>query len=207
MIKKFSVNLMAAITAMILATLGASASAAPAPRPNIIVIMSDDMGYSDIGCYGSEIETPNLDKLAANGLRYTRFYNTGRCCPTRASLLSGLYAHQAGVGQMTNDGGQDGYRGDLSRRVVTLAELLKTSGYRTYMAGKWHVTKQLKPDGDKSNWPRQRGFDRFYGTIIGAGSLFDPWTLTETIRRSHLTTTPSINRSHTTTLMPSATTR
>ncbi len=153
-------------------------AAAAAPRPNIIVIMSDDMGYSDIGCYGSEIPTPNLDKLAGNGLRYTQFYNTGRCCPTRASLLTGLYAHQAGIGQMTNDGGQDGYRGDLSRNAVTMAEVLKNSGYRTYMAGKWHVTKQLKPDGDKSNWPRQRGFDRFYGTIIGAGSLFDPWTLT-----------------------------
>ena len=79
---------------------------------------------------------------------------------------------------MTSDGGQPGYRGDLSRNAVTLAELLKTAGYRTYMSGKWHVTKQLAPDGDKSNWPRQRGFDRFYGTIIGAGSLFDPWTLT-----------------------------
>ncbi len=153
-------------------------SLAAAPRPNIIVIMSDDMGYSDIGCYGSEIETPTLDKLASNGLRYTRFYNTGRCCPTRASLLTGLYAHQAGIGQMTNDGGQRGYQGDLSRNAVTIAEALKPAGYRTYMAGKWHVTKQLKPDGDKSNWPMQRGFDRFYGTIIGAGSFFDPWTLT-----------------------------
>jgi arylsulfatase A-like enzyme len=149
-----------------------------ANRPNIIVIMSDDMGYSDLGCYGSEIQTPNLNALAANGLRYTRFYNTGRCCPTRASILTGLYAHQAGIGQMTNDGGQRGYQGDLSRNAVTIAEALKPSGYRTYMAGKWHVTKQLKPDGDKSNWPMQRGFDRFYGTIIGAGSLFDPWTLT-----------------------------
>ena len=149
-----------------------------AKRPNIIVIMSDDMGYSDLGCYGSEIQTPNLDALAANGLRYTRFYNTGRCCPTRASILTGLYPHQAGIGQMTNDGGQRGYQGDLSRNAVTIAEALKPSGYRTYMAGKWHVTKQLKPDGDKSNWPMQRGFDCFYGTIIGAGSLFDPWTLT-----------------------------
>jgi arylsulfatase len=152
--------------------------AAAAPKPNIIVIMSDDMGYSDLGCYGSEISTPNLDKLAANGLRYTQFYNTGRCCPTRASLLTGLYAHQAGIGQMTNDLRQPGYRGDLGRDAMTMAEVLKTAGYSTYMAGKWHVTKQLKPDGDKSNWPMQRGFDRFYGTIIGAGSFFDPWTLT-----------------------------
>lgn len=149
-----------------------------AGKPNIILILSDDMGYSDIGCYGGEIETPTLDRLAANGLRYTRFYNTGRCCPTRASLMTGLYAHQAGIGRMTNDGGQPGYRGDLSRRAVTIAEALKPAGYRTYMAGKWHVTKQLNADGDKSNWPLQRGFDRFYGTIIGAGSFFDPWTLT-----------------------------
>lgn len=147
-------------------------------KPNMIVIMSDDMGYSDLGCYGGEIETPNLDRLAANGLRYTQFYNTGRCCPTRASLLTGLYAHQAGMGQMTSDGGQRGYRGELSRNAVTLAEVLKPAGYRTYMTGKWHVTTQLKPSGDKSNWPLQRGFDRFYGTIIGAGSHFDPWTLT-----------------------------
>lgn len=150
-----------------------------ARRPNIIVIMSDDMGYSDLGCYGGEIDTPNLDKLAAGGLRYTQFYNTGRCCPTRASLLTGLYAHQAGIGEMTDkDSGKPGYRGDLSFNAVTLAEVMKSAGYRTYMAGKWHVTNQLKPDGNKDNWPRQRGFDRFYGTIIGAGSLFDPWTLT-----------------------------
>ena len=155
-----------------------SISYAQAARPNIIVIMSDDMGYSDIGCYGGEIDTPSLDSLAEGGLRYTQFYNTGRCCPTRASLLTGLYAHQAGIGQMTNDAGQPGYKGDLGRDAMTMAEVLKTAGYSTYMAGKWHVTKQLKPDGDKSNWPMQRGFDKFYGTIIGAGSLFDPWTLT-----------------------------
>jgi arylsulfatase len=149
-----------------------------APRPNIVLIMSDDMGYSDPGCYGGEIDTPHLDKLAANGLRYTSFYNTGRCCPTRASLLTGLYAHQAGIGRMTDDLGQPGYRGDLSFKAVTLAEALKPAGYRTYMSGKWHVTTQLKPGGDKANWPRQRGFDRFYGTIIGAGSFYDPWTLT-----------------------------
>jgi arylsulfatase len=84
---------------------GAEATAA---KPNIIVILSDDMGYSDLGCFGGEIRTPNLDRLAANGLRYTRFYNTGRCCPTRASLLTGLYAHQAGIGEMTQDGGPRG---------------------------------------------------------------------------------------------------
>jgi hypothetical protein len=160
----------------LLAFAPALATAAPS-KPNIIVIMSDDMGYSDIGCYGGEIETPNLDRLAANGLRYTHFYNTGRCCPTRASLLTGLYAHQAGIGEMTR-WWPTRLPGDLSRNAVTIAEALRPAGYRTYMAGKWHVTTQLKPDGDKKNWPLQRGFDRFYGTIIGAGSFFDPWTLT-----------------------------
>ena len=152
--------------------------ASSADKPNIILIMSDDMGISDIGCYGSEIETPNLDKLAANGLRFTQFYNTARCCPTRASLLSGLYPHQAGIGWMMVDRGHDGYRGELNRECITIAEALKTSGYGTYMAGKWHVTKHISPDGPKNNWPKQRGFDRFYGTIHGAGSLWDPNTLT-----------------------------
>jgi len=146
-------------------------------RPNIVVIMADDMGYSDLGCYGGEIETPTLDRLAANGLRFTQFYNTSRCCPTRAALLTGLYSHQAGIGLMTSDRGHDAYRGELNRRCVTLAEVLGKAGYRTYMAGKWHVTRHTAPHGDKSAWPVQRGFDRFYGTITGAGSFFDPATL------------------------------
>ena len=153
-------------------------STAKRKRPNIIVMMADDMGFSDIGCYGGEINTPNLNELAAGGLRFTQFYNTARCCPTRASLMSGLYQHQAGVGHMMGDYGYDGYRGELSNRCVTIAEALKTAGYSTYMSGKWHVTKSTKPDGDKHNWPRQRGFDRFFGTIHGAGSFYDPNTLT-----------------------------
>ncbi len=149
-------------------------------RPNIILIMSDDMGYSDIGCYGSEIETPILDGLAEKGLRFTRFYNTARCCPTRASLMTGLYQHQAGVGHMMGDRGVPGYKGDLNTSCVTIAEAMKTAGYSCYMSGKWHVTKKTRPDGsaDKHNWPCQRGYDRFYGTIHGAGSFFDPNTLT-----------------------------
>ena len=147
---------------------------ADADRPNIIVILSDDMGYSDIGCYGSEIATPVLDGLADDGLRFTQFYNTARCCPTRASLLSGLYPHQAGVGHMMSDSGYDGYRGELNRNCMTMAEVMKTAGYGTYMAGKWHVSKHVKPDGSKDNWPLQRGFDRFYGTIHGAGSFYGP---------------------------------
>ena len=146
-------------------------------RPNIVLIMSDDMGYSDIGCYGGEIDTPNLDKLAAGGLRFTQFYNTARCCPTRAALLTGLYQHQAGVGHMMDNKGYDGYRGDLNNNCVTIAEVLKQAGYSTYMVGKWHVTRHAGKDGPKHNWPLQRGFDKFYGTITGAGSLYDPTTL------------------------------
>ncbi len=159
--------------------LGAVAALAD-ERPNIMYIMSDDMGFSDIGCYGSEIATPNLNSLAASGLRFTQFYNTARCCPTRACLLTGLYPHQAGVGHMMEDRGYDGYRGDLNRHCVTIAEALKPAGYRNYIVGKWHVTKMTRPtsDADKYNWPLQRGFDRFYGTITGAGNFFDPNTLT-----------------------------
>jgi arylsulfatase A-like enzyme len=149
-----------------------------AAQPNLIVIMSDDMGFSDTSPYGGEIQTPTLDRLANNGLRLTQFYNTARCCPTRASLLTGLYPHQAGIGHMMDDKGRDGYRGDLNRRCATMAEVLRPAGYGTYAVGKWHVTKSIQPDGNKDNWPLQRGFDRFYGTITGAGSFYDPGTLT-----------------------------
>ena len=149
-------------------------------RPNVVIIMADDMGFSDVGCYGGEIRTPNIDRLAAGGLRFTQFYNTARCCPTRASLLTGLYPHQAGVGHMMQDHGVDGYRGDLNKRCVTIAEVLARGGYGTYMSGKWHVTKATKPETEagKHNWPRQRGFDRYFGTITGAGSFWTPHTLT-----------------------------
>jgi len=146
-------------------------------KPNIVVIMADDIGFSDIGCFGGEINTPRLDALAANGLRFTQFYNTGRCCPTRASLLTGLYPHQAGVGHMTHDQRLPGYTGNLHRHTPTIAESLRPAGYRTYMAGKWHVTSHVGPKSPNHNWPLQRGFDRFYGTIQGAGSFYDPTTL------------------------------
>ena len=140
------------------------------------------MGYSDLGCYGGEINTPNLDALAKNGLRYTQFYNGARCCPTRASLLTGLYPQQAGVGHMVNDRGTPAFKGDLSANAVTIGEVLKGAGYSTYLSGKWHVTHwdHSKDDFevDKKNWPNQRGFDEFYGMISGAGSFFDPRSLT-----------------------------
>ena len=148
--------------------------------PNVIYILADDMGFSDIGCYGGEIDTPNLDALAKGGLRFTQFYNTARCCPTRAALLTGLYPHQAGIGHMMEDRQMEGYRGNLNKQCVTIAEALKPAGYKSYAVGKWHVTNVTHPksDADKFNWPLQRGFHRFYGTIHGAGSFFDPNTLT-----------------------------
>ncbi len=156
------------------ATLTTVQAASPR-KPNIVVILADDLGFSDIAPYGGEIDTPNLTKLAKEGIRLRQFYNTARCCPTRAALLTGLYSHQAGVGHMMDDDGLPGYRGDLSRNAVTLAEALKPAGYTTLMCGKWHVT----PDtADSHNWPLQRGFDKYYGTILGAGDYFNPVTLT-----------------------------
>ncbi len=131
----------------------AAGTIAAADRPNIVVILVDDMGFSDIGCYGGEIPTPNLDALAKGGLRFTQFYNTGRCCPSRATLLTGLYAHQAGVGHMTDDKGQPGYQGRLNDRCVTIAEVLGAAGYFTAVSGKWHVG--LGPAA-----PHLRGFKR-----------------------------------------------
>ena len=149
-------------------------AAAKAPRPNIVVILVDDMGFSDIGCYGSEIETPNIDRLAARGLRFTQFYNAGRCCPTRASLLTGRHPHQVGIGHMTEPpqqplGFQGPYQGYLNDQCVTVAEVLRGSGYHTLMAGKWHVGLH-----QKNNWPLQRGFDRYYGCLSGACNYFRP---------------------------------
>jgi len=141
-------------------------------RPNIILIMADDMGFSDLGCYGSEIHTPNLDRLAAGGLRFTQFYNAARCCPTRASLLTGLYPHQAGVGGMTDGRWGDvrptgPYQGYLNDKCGTIAEVLKRAGYHTLMSGKWHVGET------RPHWPVDRGFDRYYGLISGGANYFD----------------------------------
>lgn len=153
-------------------------------KPNIVLILADDMGFSDLGCYGSEIATPNLNALAAGGLRLTQMYNGARCCPTRASLLTGLYAQQAGVGHMVNKLGDPAYQGYLNDHCVTIAEAFRPAGYRTLMAGKWHVGGQY--GRDPQHWhagetgyptPLQRGFDHHYGTLAGAGSYFHPHTL------------------------------
>ena len=145
-------------------------------QPNIVLILNDDMGFSDIGCYGGEVETPNLDRLAKGGIRFSQFYNTARCSPSRASMLTGLHPHQTGVGILTYDSGPEGYAGNLNHRCVTIPQVLKHNGYKTYMSGKWHVASSLAEPTD--TWPLQRGFDEFFGTIIGAGSFYDPNTLT-----------------------------
>lgn len=176
---KVLANMLPLLFLVLLAVLGCTEKKINEKRPNILVIMADDMGYSDIGCYGGLIETPNLNRLATNGLRFTQFYNTARCCPSRASLLTGLYQHNAGIGHMVNDQGTDIYNGDLSKNAVTIAEVLQKAGYATYMSGKWHVTPYKSDDISpaKYNWPIQRGFDKFFGTIHGAGSFYDPNSL------------------------------
>ncbi|MDH3650153.1 MAG: sulfatase-like hydrolase/transferase, partial [Saprospiraceae bacterium] len=140
--------------------------------PNFIIIMADDLGFSDIGCYGSEIHTPNLDNLAARGIRFTQFYNAARCCPTRASLLTGLYPHQVGMGSMVAHSGNrrpDGpYQGYLrTDSCMTIAEALDPASYQSYMSGKWHVGESPE------HWPSQRGFDKYWGLISGASSYFE----------------------------------
>jgi len=173
----FAIKIANRIKTVFLCVAFALTSNAATQRPNILLIMSDDMGISDLGCYGSEIQTPNLDKLAKSGIRFTQFYNNARCCPTRAALLTGLYSHQAGVGHMTDDRGLPGYSGELNRQCVTIAEVLGASGYNTLMCGKWHVSKNVSPNGKKYDWPVQRGFEKFYGTINGGGSFYDPTSL------------------------------
>jgi len=141
-------------------------------RPNILLIVADDLGYSDLGSYGGEINTPVLDKLAQEGVRYTNFYVSPTCSVTRSMLLSGTDNHVAGLGNMgelnaPNQMGKPGYEGVLNKRVVTVASLLRDSGYHTYIAGKWHLG--LKPDQS----PHARGFERDFSLLVGGGSHFD----------------------------------
>ena len=143
-------------------------------KPNIILILADDMGFSDIGCFGSEVSTPNLDRLAARGMRISQFYNNPRCCPSRASIMTGLYSQQAGMGMMVADHGRypyPGYAGILSAKTLTMPEALKTAGYNTAMVGKWHLAPET--DEGKRSWPLQRGFDKFWGMIAGASIYYE----------------------------------
>jgi arylsulfatase len=163
------------IIAAFLLVFSARVQAQTAPqKPNVVIILADDMGYSDLGCWGSEISTPNIDRLAAQGVRMTQFYNSARCCPSRAALLTGVYNHQAGIGSMIdkyatwirNAAHSDNYIDHLSRHTPTMAEVMHTAGYRTLMCGKWHL-------GDRENeWPAARGFDRSFALIPGAMNYF-----------------------------------
>ncbi|HVW00270.1 MAG TPA: sulfatase-like hydrolase/transferase [Planctomycetaceae bacterium] len=155
-----------AILLMLLAVSAPKWGVAAESPPNVIIILADDMGWSDLGCYGGEIETPHLDALARGGVRFTQFYNTGRCCPTRAALLTGLYQHQAGMGHMTGNDGIPSYQGFLNDRCATIAEAIRPAGYTTFLAGKWHVGSA------RGHWPLDRGFDRFWGTPSGGGVYF-----------------------------------
>src|SRR5690606_3813391 len=141
----------------ILALLPIAFAQLPVDRPNIVLILADDMGYSDLGCFGSEIQTPYLDSMAQGGVKMTNFYNASRCCPSRASLLTGVYPHQAGIGDMMNTRPYPAYQGYLNRETVTLAEVLGSAGYGTYMAGKWHVGQA------QEHWPLQRSEERRVG--------------------------------------------
>jgi arylsulfatase A-like enzyme len=157
-------------------TLATPPIASAEEKPNIIVIMVDDMGYSDIAPWGGEIDTPNIAKLASSGLRFTQFYNNARCCPTRASLMTGLAPHQVGIGHMTRETGKESkdlppaYAGNLNDSCVTLAQIAKSAGYATFMAGKWHLSGD-----DPADWPLQRGFDSYYGCLAGATHYFHPY--------------------------------
>lgn len=137
-----------------------------AEKPNILYILADDLGFSDLGCFGGEIETPALDGIAAGGVRLTQFYNTGRCCPSRASLLSGQYPHRVGLGHMTtNDLGLPGFRGVISSEAQLISEALASGGYRSFISGKWHLG---------TDDPTKHGFEEFYGTLVSAKRFFDP---------------------------------
>jgi arylsulfatase A-like enzyme len=162
--------------------------------PDVILILADDMGFSDLGITGSEIRTPNLDALARGGVVLSAMYNCARCCPTRASLLTGLYPHKAGIGHMGADLGTPAYQGRLRNDAATIAEVLRPAGYRTLMAGKWHVGGDFDARhlddwrvGDVEHpSPRQRGFDRFYGIVDGATHYFSPHFVMEDDARTEV---------------------
>ncbi len=157
-------------------------------KPNIILILADDMGFSDLGCTGAEIPTPNLDRLAADGMIMPNFYNAARCCPTRASLLTGLYPHQAGMGDMVegrlwkDSTFLQSYQGWLEEDAITLAEALKEADYQTFISGKWHI------GNEEPQWPDNRGFDRTFAMLHGASNFFnmEPWITDDQFMRLHL---------------------
>ncbi len=179
--------LLRSVLACLCLAVGTLTSFAAETRPNIIIIMADDLGFSDVGCFGGEIHTPNIDSLAQNGLRFTQFYNAARCCPTRASMLTGQYAHKVGLARNGSS---------LTRNGATIAELLKTNGYQTAMSGKWHLSftpvlpekhqmwldhrfDPQEPFAPLDTYPINRGFDRHYGIVWGVINYFDPFSLVD----------------------------
>jgi arylsulfatase len=168
---------------LVVCAAGEAGVAGQTRRPDLIVILADDLGYSDLGSFGGEIRTPHLDQLAQEGLRLGTFYATPRCSPSRAALLSGRHPHEVGVGHLNGAWSEPAYRGEIADDVALLPELLRDAGYRTYMAGKWHLAHnpdRNDPDpSPQASWPLQRGFDAFYGTLRGSGSYWDPPTLLE----------------------------
>ncbi len=169
-----------------LATTAGHAIAGDHTKPHIILILCDDMGFSDLGCYGSEIQTPNIDSLANAGIRFSQFKNTGRSCPSRASLLTGRYQHEVGMGWMAEvDEHRPGYRGQISSDYPTIAEILRNCGYATYMSGKWHVTTTGGYDAPNGSYPVERGFDRYYGCLHGGGSYYQPQPVYNNLERVH----------------------
>jgi arylsulfatase A-like enzyme len=146
------------------------------PTPNVVLVVADDLGFSDPGCYGGEIRTPSLDRLGREGVRLSQFYTGARCSPSRASLLTGLHPQQVGLGILTNDDRPRGYAGSLAEGCLTLAEILRGRGFATGLVGKWHLAASMRRP--TSAWPLRRGFERFFGTLSGCGSYYDPPTLT-----------------------------
>ena len=142
------------------------------PRPNVIIILADDMGYSDLGCFGGEIATPNIDRIGREGVRFSQFYNTARCSPSRASLLTGRHPHETGIGILTDDDRPHGYPGSLDPRHPTIAQYFSAAGYATCLSGKWHLSSNVTEPDD--SWPTRRGFDEFYGIMPGAGDYYHP---------------------------------
>ncbi len=148
---------------------------------NVIIFLADDLGFSDIGAFGGEISTPNLDQLASSGIKLSNFHNTPRCSPSRASLLTGIHPHQTGIGILTgNNGSAGGYAGNLNNRCATIAEVLRLNGYITAITGKWHLTSS--PNEPNGAWPTERGFDSFFGTLDGCATYFRPGTLTRGLK-------------------------
>jgi len=155
---------------------------APSGAPNVIVVLADDLGFADLGCFGSEIDTPELDRLAADGLRYTNFHVNPMCSPTRASMLTGLNHHMAGMGHVAHsDPGFPGYAHEIRDNAVTMAELFRDHGWASLMVGKWHLCKDsnLSEAGPRHSWPLQKGFDRFYGILDGFTNFHQPHRLYE----------------------------